>query len=48
MFELPSRDDIEKCVITKDTVIDENSSPKLVFRDGTVIEGKEKLPKESA
>lgn len=48
MFELPSRDDIEKCVITKDTVIEENSSPKLIFRDGTVIEGNEKLPKESA
>ena len=48
MFELPSREDITKCVITKDTVIDENGSPKLIFRDGTVIEGNEKLPKESA
>ncbi|GGB28048.1 ATP-dependent protease ATP-binding subunit ClpX [Virgibacillus dakarensis] len=47
-FELPSREDIEKCVITKDTVEQENASPKLVFRDGTVTEGNEKFPKESA
>ncbi|MFD1039548.1 ATP-dependent protease ATP-binding subunit ClpX [Virgibacillus byunsanensis] len=48
MFDLPSRDDIEKCIITKDTVVQENGSPKLVFRDGTVKEDNEKLPKESA
>lgn len=48
MFELPSRDDIDKCVITKATVADENGSPKLIFSDGTVREGNEKLPKESA
>lgn len=48
MFELPSREDITKCVITKDTVIKENNNPKLYFQDGTVIEGNEKLPKESA
>ncbi len=48
MFELPSREDIEKCIITKDTVLQENGSPKLVLVDGTVKEGNEKLPKESA
>ncbi|HLQ73374.1 MAG TPA: ATP-dependent protease ATP-binding subunit ClpX [Bacillota bacterium] len=48
MFELPSREDIEKCVITKDTVIGEANHPKIVYRDGTVIEGIQKLPKESA
>ncbi|WP_080874215.1 ATP-dependent protease ATP-binding subunit ClpX [Oceanobacillus timonensis] len=48
MFDLPSREDVEKCVITKDTVIQENGSPKLVFQDGTVQEGNEKFPKESA
>ncbi|MEN1968307.1 ATP-dependent protease ATP-binding subunit ClpX [Lentibacillus sp. N15] len=48
MFELPSREDIERCVITKETVSEENGSPKLVFRDGTVTQGNEKLPKESA
>ncbi|MEH6993967.1 ATP-dependent protease ATP-binding subunit ClpX [Neobacillus drentensis] len=36
MFDLPSRDDIQKCIITKDTVID-NSIPKLVLEDGTVV-----------
>lgn len=48
MFDLPSREDVEKCIITKDTVIQEDGSPKLVFQDGTVQEGNEKLPKESA
>lgn len=36
MFDLPSRDDITKCVITKETVID-NSVPKLILEDGTVV-----------
>lgn len=48
MFELPSRDDISKCIITKETVINEDNEPKLVFRDGTVKESNEKMPKESA
>lgn len=49
MFDLPSRnDDIEKCIITKDTVIKEGGSPKFVFRDGTVKEGDKEIPKESA
>ncbi|MBP1947699.1 ATP-dependent protease ATP-binding subunit ClpX [Virgibacillus litoralis] len=48
MFELPSREDIEKCIITKDTVLQENGHPKLVLVDGTVKEGSVKLPKESA
>src|SRR5699024_3242450 len=34
MFELPSREDIKKCIITKETVEDEDGSPKLVFDDG--------------
>ncbi|CDQ39412.1 MULTISPECIES: ATP-dependent protease ATP-binding subunit ClpX [Virgibacillus] len=48
MFDLPSREDIEKCIITKKTVEEENGSPKLVYRDGTVMEGNKKHPKESA
>ncbi|GAA0601316.1 ATP-dependent protease ATP-binding subunit ClpX [Virgibacillus siamensis] len=49
MFDLPSRnEDIEKCIITKDTVINEGGNPKLVFRDGTVKEGNKEIPKESA
>jgi ATP-dependent Clp protease ATP-binding subunit ClpX len=46
MFELPSRDDVEKCIITKETVTDK-SSPTLVMDDGTVVKNNEK-PKESA
>jgi len=48
MFELPSRDDIKECLITKETVTDEDSSPKLVFKDGTVANANGDLPKESA
>ncbi|QKY69600.1 ATP-dependent protease ATP-binding subunit ClpX [Lentibacillus sp. CBA3610] len=48
MFELPSREDIEKCIITEDTVKKENGRPKLVFSDGTVQDENEKLPRESA
>lgn len=48
MFELPSREDIEKCIVTKDTVAKEDGTPILVFQDGTVKEGTKTLPKESA
>src|SRR5699024_5678777 len=48
MFELPSREDVEKCIVTKDTVAKENGTPILVFHDGTVNEGNKTLPKESA
>ncbi len=48
MFDLPSRDDIEKCVITKESVISEDVGPTLVYTDGTIEEGKKKFPKESA
>ena len=46
MFDLPSRDDVEKCIITKETVT-EKTSPTLVMDDGTVVNNNEK-PKESA
>ncbi|MFL6557404.1 MAG: ATP-dependent protease ATP-binding subunit ClpX, partial [Bacillus sp. (in: firmicutes)] len=36
MFDLPSRDDITKCVITEETVIN-NGIPKLILEDGTVV-----------
>lgn len=41
MYDLPSRDDISKCIITKETVT-ENSVPKLLLNDGTIIEEKTK------
>jgi len=40
MFDLPSRDDIKKCIITKDAVLNEKP-PKLVLEDGTVLKGTE-------
>ncbi|MDA1477467.1 ATP-dependent protease ATP-binding subunit ClpX [Bacillus sp. CLL-7-23] len=36
MFDLPSRDDIEKCVITGETVT-EGEPPRLILKDGTVV-----------
>ncbi|MBS4208925.1 ATP-dependent protease ATP-binding subunit ClpX [Bacillus sp. FJAT-50079] len=41
MFDLPSRDDIKKCVITKEAVTDEKP-PKLILEDGTIVKGTEK------
>lgn len=34
MYELPSRDDIVKCIVTKETIL-ENQSPTLILKDGT-------------
>ncbi|MET1014528.1 MAG: ATP-dependent protease ATP-binding subunit ClpX, partial [Paenisporosarcina sp.] len=36
MFELPSREDIVECVVTKETVT-EHAQPKLILADGTVL-----------
>ena len=46
MFELPSREDIRKCVITKETVENENGQPRLLLEDGSVMTEEE--PRESA
>ncbi|GEN51889.1 ATP-dependent protease ATP-binding subunit ClpX [Halobacillus faecis] len=48
MYELPSRDDIEKCIITKETVTAKNGRPKLILTDGTVEDENKQSPKESA
>ena len=40
MFDIPSRDDIRKCIITKST-IDHNTGPTLVLRDAKRLEKKE-------
>ncbi|MGG0656741.1 ATP-dependent protease ATP-binding subunit ClpX [Rummeliibacillus pycnus] len=37
MFELPSRDDIAKCIITKETITDK-ARPKLLLKDGTELD----------
>ncbi|PLS16893.1 ATP-dependent Clp protease ATP-binding subunit ClpX [Bacillus sp. M6-12] len=41
MFDLPSRDDIQKCIITAETVAD-NKPPKLILTDGSIAESEEK------
>lgn len=41
MFDLPSREDITKCVITKETVVD-NGVPKLILKDGSILEEERK------
>ncbi|RYM06867.1 ATP-dependent protease ATP-binding subunit ClpX [Sporolactobacillus sp. THM7-7] len=47
MFDLPSRDDIEKCTITKATV-DGTERPTLLLTDGTTVVKNLETPKESA
>ena len=37
MYEIPSRDDVEKCIITKET-IEDGKQPKLVLTDGRIKE----------
>jgi ATP-dependent Clp protease ATP-binding subunit ClpX len=46
MFDLPSRDDIKKCIINAETVA-EKGMPKLVLSDGTEVEHRSE-PRESA
>ncbi len=41
MYELPSREDIVECIITKETVT-ESSQPKLLLEDGTVLKQNDK------
>lgn len=48
MYEIPSREDVEKCIITAEMVNDKNVRPKLLYTDGTVEESRKQLPKESA
>jgi ATP-dependent Clp protease ATP-binding subunit ClpX len=45
MYDLPSRDDISKCLITNE-VVDKNLSPLLTTKEGQTIRGTQ--PKESA
>jgi ATP-dependent Clp protease ATP-binding subunit ClpX len=44
MFELPSREDIQKCVISAETV-KSGAAPKLLLEDGTELELKKKEKK---
>ena len=47
MYELPSRDDIVKCIITKETVT-EKAQPKLILKDGTELKDLKDNKKTSA
>ena len=42
MFDLPSRDDIKTCIITKESVLDQQHSPKLLLSDGTPVDADKK------
>jgi ATP-dependent Clp protease ATP-binding subunit ClpX len=47
MYEIPSRDDVEKCVVTKETV-ENNIDPTLVFVDpGLKRKSKQKSGRKS-
>ncbi|MGM9988612.1 MAG: ATP-dependent protease ATP-binding subunit ClpX [Bacillaceae bacterium] len=37
MFEIPSREDVEKCIISPE-VVKENAIPKLILEDGSVVD----------
>ncbi|RKQ20151.1 ATP-dependent protease ATP-binding subunit ClpX [Ureibacillus endophyticus] len=41
MYELPSRDDIAKCIVTEETIT-EKATPKLILADGTELNKKGK------
>lgn len=41
MYEIPSRDDIAKCIITKESVT-KMEDPILILKDGTIVKRKEK------
>ena len=47
MFELPSRKDVSKCVITKETIA-KNMRPTLVTSGGGAVDEPEELAEESA
>jgi ATP-dependent Clp protease ATP-binding subunit ClpX len=47
MFELPSRKDVNKCVITRET-IERNLDPTLVTEGGNTLDVTEQLDQESA
>ncbi|GAA0294642.1 ATP-dependent Clp protease ATP-binding subunit ClpX [Gracilibacillus halotolerans] len=48
MFEIPSRDDIKKCIITKETVVNEKGVAVLLNEDGEEVKVSKQTPKESA
>ena len=47
MFEIPSNPKIEKCIVTRETVL-ENKEPKLIINENKVVEKKEEKPKRKS
>ncbi|MFC5542232.1 ATP-dependent protease ATP-binding subunit ClpX [Ureibacillus suwonensis] len=47
MYELPSREDIAKCIITKEAITDK-AQPKLILKDGTELKDLKDNKKTSA
>ena len=45
MYDIPSRDDIEKCIITKDTILNQQE-PMLIIADGQKPKKQTRKPKE--
>lgn len=45
MYDIPSRDDVEKCIVTKDTVLN-NADPILILTDGHKAKQSSKKQKE--
>lgn len=44
MYDIPSRDDVKKCIVTRET-IEEGSRPTLIFEKGkgATSDGKENI-----
>lgn len=47
MYEIPSREDIDKCIITEDTIL-KKQPPTIVLHDAKSLKATEKRKKESA
>ncbi len=45
MYDIPSRDDVEKCIVTKDTVLN-SADPILILTDGQKVKKPSKKQKE--
>lgn len=45
MYDIPSRDDVEKCIVTRDTVLN-NADPMLILTDGQKVKKSNKKQKE--
>ena len=45
MYDIPSRDDVEKCIVTKDTVLN-SADPILILTDGQKVKKASKKQKE--